>query len=85
MDWQQPVALAIVGITAALFLWNQFRPRRAGIFRSGHCGCSSASSLNRPATIIFRARRGERPQIVTRTRPSKDPVKEIVGLRNQGS
>jgi hypothetical protein len=64
VDWQQMVSLTVVGITAALLLRSRFRPRKFSLARSTHCGCSSAGRSNPGNTVVFRARRGERPQIL---------------------
>jgi hypothetical protein len=63
MDWQQLVSLVIVGAAAALLLRSRFRPRKFSFERDTHCGCSTAGSAPQHS-IIFRARKGERPQIV---------------------
>ena len=63
MDWQQLVTLVIVGATAALLLWARFRPRKFSFHRDTHCGCSTAG--NPPQySVIYHARKGERPQVV---------------------
>jgi hypothetical protein len=64
MDWQQLVSLAIVGAAAALLLWGRFRPRKFSFQRDTHCGCSAAGGNAPQHSIIFRARKGERPQVV---------------------
>jgi hypothetical protein len=65
MDWQQLAALAIVGITTALLLWSRFRPRRFSFERNTHCGC--AASWQAPQhSIVFRARKGERPRVIVK-------------------
>ena len=68
MDWQQLLALLIVGCTAGLFLWSKFRKKKFSFGKDTHCGC--ASSGGRPIgpaqTIQFKARKGERPQVVVR-------------------
>ncbi len=66
MDWQRIVALSIVGITAAIFLWVRFRPRRFNFKRDTHCGCSSVGQSSPQSSIVFHARKGERPQVVVK-------------------
>jgi hypothetical protein len=63
MDWQQATALGIVVITAALFVASRFRKRRAG-----GCGCGCAAATGRPqrGTILLRAKKGERRQVIVR-------------------
>jgi hypothetical protein len=64
MDWQQLVSLAIVGAAAVLLLRARFRPRKFSFQRATHCaGCTIASTAPQHS-IIFRARKGERPQVV---------------------
>ncbi len=65
MDWQQAAALVIVAVTAGLFFWARIRPRRFGFRRDAHCGCTSQSAAK--GSIVFHARRGERPQIVVKS------------------
>jgi len=64
MDWQQLVSLAIVGTAAGLLLRARFRPRKFSFERDTHCGCSTVGGGAPQHTIIFRARKGERPQVV---------------------
>jgi hypothetical protein len=64
VDWQQMVSLAVVGVTAAIMLYSRFRPRKFALARATHCGCSSAGRSNPGNTVVFRARRGGRPQIL---------------------
>jgi len=63
VDWQKIVSLAIVGVTAAVLLWSKFRPRKFSFQKDTHCGCASPSTTSPQSTMVFRARRGERPQI----------------------
>jgi hypothetical protein len=64
VDWQQMVSLTIVGVTAAIMLYSRFRPRKFALARATHCGCSPAGRSRPGNTVVFRARRGERPQIM---------------------
>lgn len=63
MNWQQLVSLTIVGVAAALLLRNQFRRRKFSFARDTHCGCGGGHN-DRPPSVVYRARKGERPQIV---------------------
>jgi len=67
MDWQQLVSLAIVGAAAALLLRSRFGRRRFSFQRDTHCGCSAANSSAPQGSIIYRARKGERPQVVIKS------------------
>ena len=64
--WQTPVALGIVALTAAVFAWRQFRPRRFSFARDTACGCAGAGSGSRPPGLIVHGRKGERPRIDVR-------------------
>lgn len=66
MDWQQTTALVIVGVTASLFVRSRFRRRKFSFERDTHCGCSGGSAPG--SSILFHARKGERPQIVVRSK-----------------
>jgi len=69
MDWQQLAALGIVGVTAALLLnsWLRRRKLKFSFERDTHCGCGTPSrSTGRQPSIIFRARKGERPEILVK-------------------
>jgi len=63
MDWQQPLALLIVGATAAAFLWSKMR-KRFSFEKETHCGCSSPAGLGPRQKIRFSARKGERAQVI---------------------
>jgi hypothetical protein len=69
MDWQETTALAITAGTAVAFVWARLRRRKFSFQRDTHCGCNAASS---PApvggSITFHARKGERPQVIVRTK-----------------
>jgi hypothetical protein len=64
MDWQQLVSLTIVSAAAVLLLRARFRPRKFSFQRDSHCGNCSAGTTTPQHSIIFRARKGERPEIV---------------------
>lgn len=68
MDWQQSVALLIVAVTAGLFILPRLRPRRFNFEHDTHCGCSSKSNGAAPQSVIFRARKGQRSEIIVRTK-----------------
>jgi hypothetical protein len=65
VDWQQTVSLIIVAGAAGALLWSRFGRRRFSFERDTHCGCSAA---NQPTqnSIVFRARKGARSQVVVR-------------------
>ncbi len=66
MDWQQIAALGIVSATAAMFLWAKVRPRKFSFQRDTHCGCASPGQVTPKSSIVFHARKGERPRIVVK-------------------
>jgi hypothetical protein len=68
MDWQQLASLGIVGMTAALLIlsWLRRRSSKFSFQRDTHCGCSSPGYSHRQPSIVFRARKGERPQILVK-------------------
>jgi hypothetical protein len=67
MDWQQLLALLIVVCTAGLFLRGKLRKKRFTVEKDTHCGCGGDGPRIGPAqTIQFRARKGERAQVVVK-------------------
>ena len=67
MDWQQAVSLLIVAATAGTFVWARFRRRKFSLERDTHCGCASPGGAASKGSIVFRARKGERPQIIVKS------------------
>jgi len=67
MDWQQAVSLLIVAATAGFFLWARFRRRKFSLERNTHCGCASPGGPASKGSIVFRARKGERRQIIVKS------------------
>src|SRR3982751_791775 len=63
MDWQQPVSLMIVGTAAVMLLGGIFRRRKFSFEKDTHCGCVSRQRVAPQHSIVFRARKGERPQV----------------------
>jgi hypothetical protein len=68
MDWQQLVALAIVAGAAVLLAKSRFQRRKFSFERDTHCGCAAAGSSGRQSSIVFRARKGHRPQVFVKMR-----------------
>ena len=66
VDWQEVTVLGITALTAGLFVWSKFRPRKFSFERDTHCGCASSAESAPKTSIVYRAKRGERPQIVMR-------------------
>jgi hypothetical protein len=63
MDWQQLVSLTIVSAAAVLLLAGKFRHRKFSFERDTHCGCVGNRNLVPQHSIVFHARKGERPQV----------------------
>ena len=66
MDWQETIALLIVAATLAAFAWAKLRPRKLGFRRSVHCGCATTSGMQRQPSVVFQARKGEKPRVVVK-------------------
>jgi len=64
MDWQRAVSLTIVALVAALFLRGRFRRRKFSFERDTHCGCSAQGKSETKSSIVFHARKGERPEVL---------------------
>jgi hypothetical protein len=65
MDWQQLVSLAIVAITAVVLSRGKFRRRKFSFGHDTPCGCAASHEVPQHS-IVFRARKGERPQIIVK-------------------
>jgi hypothetical protein len=63
MDWQQVVSLGIVAAAAFLLLRGRLRRNRLKLGAGSHCGCEAASSAGYQNSIVFRARKGQRPEV----------------------
>lgn len=66
MDWQQLASLLIVAATAAAFAWSKVRSGRGPAACDSLCGCPSYSRET-PPVMVFRARKGQRPQVIVKT------------------
>jgi len=66
MGWQTQVSLWIVAATAGLLAWGRFRRRKFSFERDTHCGCSAMTDPAPQSRIIFRARKGERPEVLVK-------------------
>jgi len=64
VNWQTAVALTIVAVAATGLLWGLLRRRKFNFHRDTHCGCSTPSHSASGSSIIFHARKGERPRII---------------------
>jgi hypothetical protein len=66
MDWQEATALAIVAATAGGFAWTRMRRRRFSFERDTHCGCAAQPASGAAGSILYRARKGERPKVIVK-------------------
>jgi hypothetical protein len=67
MDSQEIIALGIVAATAGIFLWNRLQKRSR--LHGGHaCNCSHQGSHTTQPSILYSARKGERPVITVKSR-----------------
>jgi len=66
MNWQQSVSLLIVAVTACMLFRNKFRRRKFSFARDTHCGCSSSGQARPQHSVVYRARKGERPEIIVK-------------------
>jgi hypothetical protein len=66
MDWQKIASFVIVGATAGAFVWAKLRKRKFSFERDTHCGCASPSGSK--DSIVFHARKGQRPQIIVKSK-----------------
>lgn len=67
-QWQTVVSLVIVALAAAGLLWAKFRKRKFNFHRDTHCGCSTPDQSTTHQSIVFHARKGERPQVIVKRR-----------------
>lgn len=67
-DWQTVVALLIVALAATSLLWAKFRRRKFDFHRDTHCGCAPPDQSATHQSIIFHARKGERPQVIVKNK-----------------
>ncbi len=75
VNWQEPAALVVVVLTAGILGWRWWRRRRAALSPGGACRCGCAASLSSPPreTLVYRARKGQRPQLIVRPGRSDGP------------
>jgi hypothetical protein len=66
MDWQQVASLAMVAVAAGLFLRARWRRRKFSFVRDTHCGCAARGQGEEKSSIVFHARKGERPVVVVK-------------------
>jgi hypothetical protein len=65
MDWQQLLSLVIVAAAAGMLLAGGLRRRKFSFGRT-HCGCARAASTGVQGSIVFHARKGQRPEVIVK-------------------
>ena len=68
MEWQQAVSLGIVVVTAGLLFGSKLRRRKFDFRRDTHCGCQPVHQTAPQSSIVFRARKGQRPEVLVKMR-----------------
>ncbi len=68
MDWQKWLSLIIVAATGLALLRGMLRRRQFSFQRNTHCGCSGGSAPSPRSSIVFRAHRGQRPEVLVKMR-----------------
>ena len=68
MDWQQLVSLCIVAAAVVLLVARKFRRARFSFERETHCGCSAGGQSSPQGSIVFHARKGQRPEVLVKMR-----------------
>jgi hypothetical protein len=66
MDWQQMVSLIIVAVAGVSLAWSKLRRRRFSFQRDTRCGCAGVGREASAGSIVFHARKGERPEVRVR-------------------
>jgi hypothetical protein len=69
MDWQQMVSLIIVAVAGTLLAWSKLRRRRFSFQRDTPCGCAGGGREPSAGSIVFHARKGQRPEVLVRMKP----------------
>jgi hypothetical protein len=68
VNWQTTAALIIVALAAGGLLWGALRRRKFSFQRDTHCGCSTPNRSATASSIVFHARKGERPRIIVKNK-----------------
>lgn len=68
MDWQQLVSLSIVAAAGVMLLWRKLRRPKFSFQQGSPCGCGSVSSQSPQNSIVFHARKGQRPRVLVKMR-----------------
>jgi len=66
MDWQQLASLFIVAVAGVWLAGSKLRRRRFSFERRTDCGCLGAGRAGGAASVVFRARKGGRREVVVK-------------------
>jgi len=66
MDWQAFGIVLHRCHYGALLVWSRFRHRKFSFQRDTHCGCSAVAHSAPQSSIVFRARKGKRPEVLVK-------------------
>lgn len=69
MDWQQLASLFIVAAASAGLAGRKLRRRRFSFERRTACGCLGAGRAGGVSSLVFRARKGRRREVLVKMRP----------------
>ena len=53
---------------AVLLAGSKFRRRKFSFERDTHCGCAAVQETSPQSSIVFRARKGQRPEVLVKMR-----------------
>jgi hypothetical protein len=68
VEWQQLVSLIIVAAAAVLLAAGWWRRRKFSFQKDSHCGCTAVPSTGPSGSIVFHARKGQRPEVLVKMR-----------------
>jgi len=61
-------SLVVVASAALLLVGSKFRRRKLSFERATHCGCAAIQESSPQSSIVFRARKGARPEVRVKMR-----------------
>jgi hypothetical protein len=56
----------IVAAAAFLLLRTKFQRRKFSFARDTHCGCAGSGHTPPPYSVVYHARKGQRPEIIVK-------------------
>lgn len=60
------VSLSMVAVAAFLLLRPKFQRRKFSFARDTHCGCAGGGQDRPQYSVVYRARKGQRPEIIVK-------------------